>query len=122
MEPRQQVLIGLGIGILLLIGGIYRGYRRGRLAVNSRIDYGFVLKLIFTSLAFASTIVSMGLTAVFVLGWGLHTDPPGAPPSPLEAFMPNGYAVQYLIVLVIAGALSVFALALIAYLDHTNEG
>ncbi len=122
MEPRQPVLLGLGIGILLLIGGIYRGYKRGRLTVSSRIDYGFVLKLILISLAFATTIVSMALTTVFVLAWGLHTDPPGAPPTPLEAFMPNGYSVHYVIGLVTAGALSVFALTLIAYLDHINAG
>jgi hypothetical protein len=78
--------------------------------------------LILGSLACATAIISLVLTLMFIVNWGLHTDSVGAPPTSLESFMPAGYPVHYVTALVAAGALCIFALALIGYLDHINTG
>lgn len=110
----------MGLGFIIV--GVVRGCKRGRLTLSEKLDYGFVLKLIFLSLATALTIVSVVLTFVFIVAWAIHTEPPGTTPVPLDAFFPTGYVAHYVMGLVAAGALAVFALAIVGYLDHINTG
>ena len=122
MEPRQQVLAGLALGVMFVAIGLARARTRGRLALDQKIDYGFVLKLIFSSLAFSAAILTLLLTIAFIADWATYVDPPGMPPRPLDAFMPIGFAVHYVMGLVAARALCLLALPLIGYLDHINTG
>jgi hypothetical protein len=122
LEPRQQILTGLVLGLLFIGLGVWRGFQRGRLRVSEKLDYGYVLKLIFLSLAVAAAIVNVILTLIFIVAWAVHVDPPGAPQASLDSFLPVGYAVHYVMGIVAAGALCIFALAVIGYLDHVNTG
>ena len=122
MDPRLQVLALLLVGSILLAYGITRACTRGRIGFKDKIDYGYVLKSILGSLALAAGAISFGLTLVFIVSWSLHEDVPGMTPQPLEAFLPRGYPVHCVTGLVVAGAFCIFAMALIAYLDHVNTG
>ena len=122
MDPRLQILFGLFAGVLFLAFGIIRGCQRGRLSFKDKLDGWYILKSILSSLALATTGISFLLTLAFIVSWGLHNDVPGTTPTPLEAFLPRGYPVHFVMGLVGAGAFCVFAAAIIAYLDHVNTG
>ena len=123
MEPRQQLVAGVVLSGVLIAIGVVRAWRHGDLFTAQRkVDFGYVLKLIPLSVAFAAMIVSTTLTMAFFLAWGMHSDPPGAPPLPLDYFMPRGYAPHYAMALVVIGALVTFALSLIGFVDHVNTG
>ena len=109
MEPRLQVLAGVGIGVTLIAVGLVRASRGGYLfTAEHKVDYGYVLKLILLSLAFAAVAITTMLTMVFLLSWGIHVDSDGTT-TPLNAFMPTGYAPQYAMSLVAVGTLVTFA-------------
>lgn len=120
MEPRQQVLVGPVLGLILIALGIRQGFKRGRLSLTEKLDYGFVLKLILLGLTVAGTSINFILTLFFVVAWGTHVDQPGMPPASVESFLPLGYPIHFVVGLVVAGAFCVFALAVIGFLDHVN--
>lgn len=123
MGPRQQLVVGLVIALVLTVVGLIRAHRRGWLFTpEGKVEYGYVLKLIPLSIVFATGVMSLSLTLVFFASWGAHVDRPGTPVPSLDDFMPAGYAPQYVMALVIIGALVTFALSLMGYMDHVNAG
>ena len=100
--------------------GIWRGYKKQRLSFNDKLDYGYVLKLILLGLTVAGATVNIILTLFFVVAWGTHVDQPGVAPASLESFLPVEYPVHVAMGLVVAGALCIFSLAVIGFLDHVN--
>ena len=120
MEPRHQVLAGLIVGLILIAIGIRRGSQKRRLSFSERLDYGYVLKLILLALTVAGAAINFVLTLFFVVAWGAHVDQPEGPPRSLESFLPVGYPVHAVVGLVVAGALCLFSMAIISFLDHVN--
>jgi hypothetical protein len=93
LEPRQQVLAGLVLGLILIAFGIWRGFRTQRLSLSEKLNYGYILKLILLALTVAGSTINIVLTFLFVVAWGMHVDRPGVPPAALESFLPVGYPV-----------------------------
>jgi hypothetical protein len=120
LEPRQQILTGLVLGLVLIALGIRRGWKRGRLSFREKLDYGYILKLILLGLTVAGATVNTILTFLFVVAWGMHVDQPGDAPASIESFLPHGYPIHVAMGLVVAGALCIFSLAVIGLLDHIN--
>jgi hypothetical protein len=117
----RQVLLGLlfGAGFFLYGCGVAR--RRDRLVRDGRVDHGFVTKLIYQSVAFATAVMAVTLPSLYLLvAYAVEGSLVSAPE--IEARLPVGYSVNFVLGLAALGGVVSTAYTAIGYLDHVNAG
>ena len=117
----RQILLDLGLGAGLFLHGCEVGYRRERLRRDGKIDHGFVTKLIVLSLSLAIVLLVVALPSLFLLAaYAIEGISISAPE--VEARLPSGYSVSFVLGIAALGGLVTTAYAIYGYLDHLNTG
>lgn len=117
----RQVVLGLAFGLACFCYGCGVGRRRERLLRDGRIDHGFVNKLIVQSLSLTTATLALALPTLYLLAsYAIEGTLVSAPE--IEARLPSGYSLNFVLGLSALGALLTTAYTAYGYLDHVNAG